>query len=76
MEKAGAISDLKEQVSFALVVNGVTIERYVADFTYTEDGKFTVADAKNGLITADFKRKRKWMKAAHGIEILELHRRG
>ena len=78
MEKAGAISDLKEQVSFALVVNGITIERYIADFVYTDKrtGLHVVADAKNGLITADYKRKRKWMKAAHGITITELHKRG
>lgn len=74
-EKIGELRDLKFQVWFHLVVNGTRIESYIADATAVEkkSGKLLVFDAKRGLITSDYARKRKWMKAAHGIEIVELH---
>lgn len=76
LERAGKITDLQEQVRFHLRLNGVLIETYVADFTWTEAGEPVVADAKAGLITIDYRRKRKWMKAHHGIEIREMHKGG
>ncbi len=66
----GAISDLTRQVPFRLQFNGVLIEKYIADYTYTERGNFVVEDCK-GFRTKDYRRKRKWMKAFHGITIKE-----
>jgi len=73
LEERGLIRDLCYQVPFQLRVNSVLIETYIADFTYTrtDDGVDVVEDFKNGLITGDYKRKRRWMKAAHGITIYE-----
>ena len=73
MERAGAIRDLERQIKYDIVVNGEKICRYIADFKYKEveeDGstKEIIEDAK-GVETADFKLKKKLMKAVHGIEI-------
>ncbi len=67
----GEIKDLKLQVKFELKVNNELIEKYVADFTYLDkQGNYIVEDTK-GFKTADYKRKKKWMKTVHGIEIFE-----
>ena len=73
MERGGSIKDLERQIKYDIVVNGEKICKYVADFRYNqieEDGsqKEIVEDAK-GVETADFKLKKKLMKAVHGIEI-------
>lgn len=67
-ERGGAISDLKLQVPFELKVNGLLICKYIADFTYIQNGKLVVNDAK-GVQTKEFKLKQKLMLAVHGIEI-------
>jgi len=62
---------LQLQVKFELKVNNELIEKYVADFTYYDkQGNYIVEDTK-GFKTADYKRKKKWMKSVHGIEIKE-----
>lgn len=71
LEKAGVINTLKLQPSFKIVVNGVKICTYRADFSYTEDGRFVVEDVK-GFITQVYSMKRKLMLATHGIEIKEV----
>lgn len=51
----------------------VCVERscsYVADFTYWEDGKFIVEDAK-GMKTESYRIKRKLMLSVYGIRIKE-----
>ena len=45
--------------------------RYVADFTYTRDGKYIVEDTK-GVRTPDYKIKRKLMLYLKGIKINEV----
>lgn len=72
-ERGGLINDLRLQVSYPLVVNGVKIAIYRSDFEYTEDGQRVVEDTKS-----DFTRKLLWyrmkkklMLAIHGIEIRE-----
>lgn len=52
-QRAGLISDLKRQVPFKLVVKGVLICTYVADWTYTEGDKEVVED-KKGVKTPAF----------------------
>jgi hypothetical protein len=72
LERAGEISDLCRQVPYALNVNGVHVCDYVADFTYVVrwSGVKAVEDFK-GFRTAEYRLKRKLMRACHGIEILE-----
>lgn len=80
LENAGAISDLRRQVSIDLMgrdgplkAKGGRRLRYVADFIYVEDGREVVEDAK-GAETAVYKLKRAIL-AAQGVEIREVRRR-
>lgn len=76
LQHAGKISDLKRQVPFILlpsVVMGGKKEReikYIADFTYLENGKLVVDDSK-GVKTKEYKLKRRLMMFIHGVEIRE-----
>jgi hypothetical protein len=67
---SGEIATLRRQVRFRLVVNGVLVCRYVADFTYVEAGRLVVEDVK-GLPTPVYKLKARLMRACHGIAIRE-----
>ncbi len=76
MQKAGVISGLELQPRYPLVVNGVKVGTYVADFRYRESPEngfllLVVEDAK-GVRTPVFRLKAKLMKALHGIEIREV----
>ena len=66
---AGEILSLERQVVFPLLVNGVAIGRYIADFVYTEtnSGQRVIEDVK-GHQTELFKRSAKHM-AAQGNPI-------
>ena len=73
MERAGVISELERQIKYELSVNDVKICDYIADFRYLhqeEDGfsRLVVEDAK-GVLTPEFKLKKKMMKAIHNIDI-------
>jgi hypothetical protein len=72
MIDAGAITALRLQPSFDLIVNGQLICKYVADFDYYnwKDGIGVVEDCK-GYRTPVYGLKKKLMKALHGITILE-----
>lgn len=71
MQRVGMISGLLLQKRFALVVNGVHIADYIADFDYTENtGALVVEDAK-GFRTPAYRIKRRLMLACHGITIRE-----
>lgn len=72
LEKAKAIQDLKLQVAFPLIRRsrwGKEI-KYVADFTYYEDGVLVVEDTK-GFRTDVYKLKKRLMGELYGIEIRE-----
>jgi hypothetical protein len=72
LEKAKAIQDLKLQVAFPLIRRsrwGREI-KYVADFTYYEDGVLVVEDTK-GFRTDVYKLKKRLMGELYGIEIRE-----
>jgi hypothetical protein len=73
MEKAGYITDLQRQIPYEIVVNDQKICKYIADFKYNKVDDYgsleeVVEDAK-GVETAEFKLKKKLMKAVHGVEI-------
>ena len=46
LQHAGGITNLKRQVPVPLYVNGKLLGHWVADFTYTEAGKFVAEDHK------------------------------
>ena len=72
MEKAKVIQDLKTQVKFPLIKkspHGREI-KYIADFTYYENGVLVVEDTK-GYRTDVYKLKKRLMAELYGIEIKE-----
>lgn len=70
LERGKAISQLKLQVVYHLMIGEQLICKYRADFAYVEKGKIVVEDCK-GFRTPEYKIKKKLMRALHGIEILE-----
>lgn len=79
MQRAGLISNLREQVKYVLIPTqrdsqGNLLEKecsYYADFVYDKDGVTVVEDTK-GFRTAEYRLKRKLMLRVHGISITEL----
>lgn len=68
-EKAGLIKNLQLQVNYPLMINGLKICDYRADFVYEVGGKTVVEDVK-GQLHDVFKLKYKLMFACHGIILL------
>lgn len=71
MERAGLITNLRLQFRWPLEVNGVLLGHYVADFTFTENGRTVVEDAK-GMRTEMYRWKRKHFEAQYGLQIHEV----
>ncbi len=74
MQNRFLISDLKRQVTFPLNINGHHICKYVADFTYTENGERIVEDVKSPMTRKlpVYVLKKALMKAILNIEIREI----
>lgn len=70
LQRAGEIRNLQRQVSYPIVVNGVKVCIYRADFVYEDECGQVVEDVK-GMKTPTYNLKKKLMKAVHGIDILE-----
>lgn len=80
MQRAGLVSNLREQVSYEIIpaqlgADGKVIERacsYIADFVYVDNatGQTVVEDTK-GMRTDVYRIKRKLMLHVHGIRISE-----
>lgn len=69
--RSGIISDLLLQKEFPIVVNGVKICKYIADFSYLDQhGREVVEDAK-GVRTPVYVLKSKLMIAVWGLRIVE-----
>jgi hypothetical protein len=78
MERAGEIRNLELQPRYDLVVNGMHICSYEADFRYEDVATglkvaedVNVEDVK-GFRTANYIIKQKLMKAVYGVEIVEI----
>lgn len=63
--KQGKISQLEMQEPFPLVVNGVLVCKYLADFTYEQDGVRTIEDVKSAFTRKNpvYRLKKKLMSA-------------
>jgi hypothetical protein len=72
-ERAKDIFELKLQPRFPLVVNGVTVGTYVADFSFKDrDGSLHIIDAK-GVRTPVYKLKKKVFEACFlGLVVVEV----
>jgi hypothetical protein len=73
LERAGEIADLELQPKFPIVVNGVKVAKYIADFVYLDckTGERVVEDVK-GMLTREYRLKKKLVKALHGIDVKEI----
>lgn len=71
LERAGKITGLILQPKYPIVVNGVKVCTYVADFFYNAQGVDVVEDVK-GMKTPIYNLKKKLVRACHGIEINEV----
>jgi len=72
LESTGLIENLILQKRFPILINGVKICTYVADFVYydVEQDRFIVEDVK-GYRTAEYEIKKGLMLAINQISILE-----
>ncbi len=75
LQQAGKIGALVLQPPYPLLVNGIKIGEYIADFLYTDldTGKIVVEDCK-GFETPMFKWKRKHFEAQMNMKITVIHR--
>ena len=73
LQDAGEISQLRLQPRYPIVINGIPVCVYVADFSYIGSTGIVVEDVK-GVRTAVYRLKNKLMRAVHGIDITEVGR--
>ena len=73
LRDAGEISQLRLQPRYPIVINGIPVCVYVADFSYIGSTGIVVEDVK-GVRTAVYRLKNKLMRAVHGIDITEVGR--
>lgn len=74
MERAGEISELELQPKFPMIIGGILVCTYIADFRYRRrGGKQIVEDAKGSGTAKDvvYKLKKKLLRALYGVEVLE-----
>jgi hypothetical protein len=72
LERAGEISDLELQPVYPLLVNGVKVGVYRADFRYLDHhGNNVVVEDVKGMPTAVYRLKKRMILAQYGIEIRE-----
>jgi hypothetical protein len=64
LQRSGEITDLTMQPTYPLVVKGIPITKYRADFCYREAGRLVVEETK-GFETPDWKIKAKLFKALY-----------
>jgi len=74
MRKLAGELDFERQVKYDLVVNGVLIGSYIADFVLNIKGKKEVVDVKSAMTKKlpVYRIKKKLMLAVYGIEIIEV----
>jgi hypothetical protein len=72
--RAGLILDLELQPVYPLIVAGIQVGKYLADFRYYRpDGELVVEDAKSGPTkTPVYRLKKKVVEAFYGIKVTEV----
>ena len=73
LERGREISELKTQVRYDFILNGINIGFYKADFTYVDcASRKTIVEDVKGMATPVYRLKKKLMRAMHGITIQEI----
>ena len=70
LERSGQIENLCIHPAYPLIVNDSRIGKYIADFSYIENGVQIVEDVK-GVKTPVYRLKKRLVKALYGFDILE-----
>jgi len=77
LEKAGEIRDLKVHPWYPLIVEGIEVCRYIADFSYWDKRtrKHVIEDVKSAPTrTQVYRLKKKLFEALHSLRITEVVR--
>lgn len=77
LARAGQVEDLKCQPKFPLIVNGLLVATYIADFSYIDatSGAAVVEDVKSPATKTDtYRLKAKLMRALYQIDVKEVFR--
>lgn len=69
LERGGVITNLELQPKFPLVVEGVKVATYIADFAYTDKHGSKVVEDVKGMETDVFKIKRKLFEVLYKIPL-------
>ena len=69
MARAGIISEFRHWVTYKLYVHDLLICKYIADFVYLDEAGATVVEDAKGVITPEFRLKKKLMWACLGIDV-------
>lgn len=75
LERGGKILSIELQPEFLVIVNGVKICKYIADFRYLDlaTGKYVVEDVKSlGTKTPVYRLKKKLVETLYSISIVEV----
>lgn len=72
LERAGEITNLELQPVLPLIVNGVKVAQYRADFRYVDADGRTVTEDVKGVRTDVYRLKKRMVQAIYGIEITEV----
>lgn len=69
-DKAGEVAEVELQKPFVLSIKGILIGTYKCDFAFYDNVRhcYRVVDVK-GVLTREFQRTRRLMRALHGIEV-------
>lgn len=72
MQAAGEITDLEAHPCYPLIVNGVKVGSYEADFRYVTQGGETVIEDVKGVRTDTYRLKKRLVEALYGIKVVEV----
>lgn len=70
--QAGDVRELELQPRFPIVVNGVKVGTYIADFRYQDRTRGDVIEDVKGFKTTTYVLKKKLVEALYGVRIMEV----
>lgn len=70
LQKKGTITDLETKVVYQFEQNGVKIGSLKPDFRYRVAGELVVEDFKGNVITREFRKSCKMLKAYYGLDVV------